>query len=133
MGERYWRHKFYECTQFYTSLPIGCSVIITGLVVALVMALRQEGSILEKEEAKLIIKEFLSDADKFNAVKSEQEKTPLRKAIGMSYQALCVKTGEITFTEKEVDKIMNSIISSCVQTTNEMQDRLLKLLENHVS
>jgi hypothetical protein len=40
MGERYWRTKYYELFRFGSSLLIGCSVIITGLVVALVMALR---------------------------------------------------------------------------------------------
>jgi len=88
---------------------------------------------MEKEEAKLIVKEFLCDSDKLNYTKTEQEKTPLRKAFDMSYRALCVQTDEISFTEKEVNKIMNAIISSCVDTTNGMQDRLLNLLERHVN
>lgn len=40
MDARYWRTKYYELFRFGSSLLIGCSVIITGLVVGLVMALR---------------------------------------------------------------------------------------------
>jgi hypothetical protein len=40
MGERYWRTKYYELFRFGSSLLIGCSFIITGLAMALVLALR---------------------------------------------------------------------------------------------
>lgn len=38
--ERYWRTKYRENSQFYTSFLIAQSIIITGLVIALVLALR---------------------------------------------------------------------------------------------
>ena len=38
--ERHWRQIYRESSQFYTTLLIGQSVIITGLVIALVLALR---------------------------------------------------------------------------------------------
>jgi hypothetical protein len=37
------------------------------------------------------------------------------------------------FSEKEIDLIINAIISSCVDTSRELQDRLLELLEQHES
>jgi hypothetical protein len=40
MGERFWRRKYYELFRYGSTLLIALSVIITGLVVALVIALR---------------------------------------------------------------------------------------------
>lgn len=40
MDARYWRTKYNELFRYGSTLLIGCSIIITGLVVALVLALR---------------------------------------------------------------------------------------------
>lgn len=38
--ERYWRQRYHEAQQFYTSMLISQGFIIAGLVMALVAALR---------------------------------------------------------------------------------------------
>lgn len=40
MGERFWRRKYYELFRYGSTLLIAFCIINTGLVVALVMALR---------------------------------------------------------------------------------------------
>ena len=82
---------------------------------------------MEKSEAKMLIKEFLEDSDKVN----KGNRTPLRKAFGMAYDALCDSHEEVLFTEKEVDLITTSVIMSAIDTPNELQDRLLKALTQH--
>ncbi len=38
--ERHWRQKYRESSHFYTTLLIADHIIITGLVIGLVLALR---------------------------------------------------------------------------------------------
>ena len=41
------------------------------------------------------------------------------------------KKDTVTFSEKEIDKLMNALISSCVDTSRQLQDKLYKLLLEH--
>ena len=84
---------------------------------------------MDKAEAKMIMKEFLEDCDKTLPTKN---KSPLRKAFDMAYQALCRDNSENYFEEKEVDLICSAVINSPVDTSNELQDRLLKLLNENM-
>ena len=86
---------------------------------------------MEKEDAKEIIKEFLENCDK---VQKTENKTQLRKALEMSYTELCKsdKSDNICFTQEEVSKICSAIIDSPVDTTRELQDKVLKVLQDKV-
>lgn len=86
---------------------------------------------MEKEDAKEILREFLENCDK---VQKTENKTPLRKALEMSYTELCKsdKSDNIYFTQEEVSKICSAIIDSPVDTSRELQDKVLKVLQDKV-
>lgn len=86
---------------------------------------------MEKEDAKEIIKESLENCDK---VQKTENKTPLRKALEKSYTELCKldKSDNIYFTQEEVSKICSAIIASPVDTSRELQDKVLKVLQDKV-
>ena len=83
---------------------------------------------MDRSEAIMIMKEFLEDCNK---TQKNEYKTPLRKAFDMSYEALCKNDKGIYFTQKEIDTIMQSIISSVVDISNELQDKVLALLNEN--
>lgn len=85
---------------------------------------------MDKTEAKMIMKEFLEDCDK---TQPTEYKSPLRKAFDVAYQSLCNSGNENYFKEKEVDLICSAIINSPVDTSRELQDKVLKLLQENIS
>lgn len=84
---------------------------------------------MDRAEAKLIMKEFLEDCDK---TQPTENKSSLRKAFDMAYKELCRNDSENYFEEKEVDLICSAIINSPVDTSRELQDRVLKLLNENM-
>lgn len=78
---------------------------------------------MNKIEAKELMGEFLNDCDKT----TNGTKTPLRKAFDIAYQELCNSDSKI-FIKQEVDLILSAIIVSPVNVPKELEDRLLKLL-----
>ena len=83
---------------------------------------------MNKAEAKMIMKEFLEDCDK---TQPTEHKSPLRKAFDLAYQELCRGGNENYFEEKEIDLMCSAIISSPVDTSRELQDRVLALLNEN--
>nr|DAT08822.1 MAG TPA: hypothetical protein [Bacteriophage sp.] len=81
-----------------------------------------------KEEAREILKEFLEDCDKTQKTKT---KTPLRKAFDLAYSELCKSDSTLCFTQEEIDKVCQAIIDSLVDTSRELQDRVLSILKNN--
>lgn len=79
-----------------------------------------------KEEAREILKEFLEDCDK-----TQKTKTPLRKAFDLAYSELCKSDSTLCFTQEEIDKVCQAIIDSPVDTSRELQDRVLSILKNN--
>lgn len=83
---------------------------------------------MNKEEAREILKEFLEDCDKTQKAKT---KTPLRKAFDLAYSELCKSYNTPCFRQEEIDKVCQSIIDSPVDTSRELQDRVLSVLQNN--
>ena len=81
-----------------------------------------------KEEAREILKEFLEDCDKTQKAKT---KTPLRKAFDLAYSELCKSDSTPCFRQEEIDKVCQAIIDSPVDTSRELQDRVLNVLQNN--
>ena len=81
-----------------------------------------------KEEAREILKEFLEDCDK---KKKARKKTPLRKAFDLAYSELCKSDNASCFRQEEIDKVCRAIIDSPVDTSRELQDRVLNILQNN--
>lgn len=81
-----------------------------------------------KEEAKEILKEFLEDCDKTQKSKT---KTPLRKAFDFAYSELCKSDNTTCFRQEEIDKVCQAIINSPVDTSRELHDRVLNVLQNN--
>lgn len=79
-----------------------------------------------KEEAREILKEFLEDCDK-----TQKAKTPLRKAFDLAYSELCKSNNNPCFRQEEIDKVCQAIIDSPVDTSRELQDRVLNILQNN--
>ena len=82
---------------------------------------------MNKEEARDILKEFLEDCDKTQKTKT---KSPLRKAFDLAYSELC-KSNTSCFRQEEIDKVCQAIIDSPVDTSRELQDRVLNVLQNN--
>lgn len=83
---------------------------------------------MNKEEAREILKEFLEDCDKTQKAKT---KTPLRKAFDLAYGELCKSDNTSCFRQEEIDKVCQAIIDSSVDTSRELQDRVLNVLQNN--
>lgn len=83
---------------------------------------------MNKEEARDILKEFLEDCDK---TQKEKTKTPLRKAFDLAYSELCKSDNIPCFRQEEIDKVYQAIIDSPVDTSRELQDRVLNVLQNN--
>lgn len=79
---------------------------------------------MNKIEAKELMGEFLNDCDKT----TNGTKTPLRKAFDIAYQELCNSDPKIFIKQEEVDLILSAIIVSPVNVPKDLEDRLLKLL-----
>ena len=83
---------------------------------------------MNKEEAREILKEFLEDCDKTQKAKT---KTPLSKAFDLAYSELCKSDNTPCFRQEEIDKVCQAIIDSPVDTSRELQDRVLNILQNN--
>lgn len=83
---------------------------------------------MNKEEARDILKEFLGDCDK---TQKAEAKTPLRKAFDLAYSELCKSDDTPCFRQEEIDKVCQAIIDSPVDTSRELQDRVLNILQNN--
>lgn len=83
---------------------------------------------MNKKEARDILKEFLEDCDKTQKTKT---KTPLRKAFDLAYGELCNSGNTPCFRQEEIDKVCQAIIDSPVDTSRELQDKVLNVLQNN--
>lgn len=61
----------------------------------------------------------------------KQNKTPLRKAFDLAYSELCKNNNNPCFRQEEIDKVCQAIIDSPVDTSRELQDRVLSILQNN--
>lgn len=83
---------------------------------------------MDIKEARDILKEFLEDCDK---TQEAEAKTPLRKAFDLAYSELCKSDDTPCFRQEEIDKVCQAIIDSPVDTSRELQDRVLNVLQNN--
>lgn len=81
---------------------------------------------MRKEEAILFIDEFLCDSEK------DETSAPLQETLRMAKSSL-ENSMKYPFSEREIDKVMNAIIRSCVDTSNALQDKVLNVLNLHLA
>lgn len=81
---------------------------------------------MEKFEAYQLINGFVSDCTKWN----NGEQTIMVKAFSKAEEALKNEIN-ITFTDDEIDLLCHAVISSVVDTSKGLQDRLYRLLVTH--
>ena len=81
---------------------------------------------MEKFEAYQIVNGFVSDCTKWN----DGEKTYIVKAFEKAEESLKNEIS-ITFTDDEIDLLCSAVISSVVDTSKGLQDRLYRLLVTH--
>lgn len=63
--------------------------------------------------------------------RKQEQKTPLRKAFDLAYSELCKSDNASCFRQEEIDKVCQAIIDSPVDTSRELQDRVLNILQNN--
>ena len=81
---------------------------------------------MKKFIAYQVINGFVNDCTKWN----DGKQTIIIKAFSKAEEALKNEIN-ITFTDDEIDLLCHAVISSVVETSKGLQDRLYKLLMTH--